>query len=76
MKAVKTVLLDKIKETVKAELNPGFNSNKEFIIRKTDFVSERTFAIRADKAASGLRKQLIDSLKDKNSKISIILNKI
>ncbi|MBI2652952.1 DUF371 domain-containing protein [Candidatus Woesearchaeota archaeon] len=66
----------KIKETIYAKLNPEFNSNKEFVIRKTDFVSERTFAIRADKAAFELNKQLIDFLKDKNSKISIILNKI
>ena len=61
----------KTKETIYAELNPSFNSNTEFVIRKTDFVSERTFATKADKAAFGLNKDLIAFLKEKKSKISV-----
>src|SRR3989344_5412921 len=38
----------KIKEKINATVNPHFNRNHELVIRKTDFVSERTFAIRAD----------------------------
>ncbi|MBI3035930.1 DUF371 domain-containing protein [Candidatus Woesearchaeota archaeon] len=63
----------KTKETISAELNPDFNSNKEFVIRKTDFVSERTFAIRANKAAFELNRDLIRFLKDKNNKVSVII---
>ena len=63
----------KIQETIFAEINPNFNSDKELVIRKTDFVSERTFAIKANKAAFDLNRDLIISLKDKNSKISVIL---
>ena len=60
-------------EKISAELNPNFNSNKELVIRKADFVSERTFAIRANKAAFDLNRNLIDFLKEKNNKISVII---
>ncbi|MEK6983858.1 MAG: DUF371 domain-containing protein [Nanoarchaeota archaeon] len=67
----------KIEEIIKAELNPNFNSNKEFVIRKTDFVSERTFAIRSNKTAFDFNRELVGFLKEKKSKISVIIeNKI
>ena len=62
-----------ITETVLAELNPAFNNNNEFVIRKTDFVSERTFAIKANKAAFELNRGLINYLKEKKNKIAIII---
>ena len=63
----------KNKETVEAELNPDFNDNQEIVIRKTGFVSERTFAIKADKAAFDLKSELISFLKDKKNKISVVI---
>jgi len=54
----------KIIEKIKAEINPDFNSEKEMVIRKTDFISERTLAIRADKAACDLSKELLSWLKN------------
>lgn len=63
----------KIREEISAELNPNFSSNKEFIIRKTDFVSERTFAIRANKAAFDLNRDLISFLKVEENKISVVI---
>ena len=63
----------KIKETVFAELNPGFNNDKELVIRKTDFVSERTIAISSNKAASDLNRDLIKFLKEKKNKIRVII---
>ncbi|MDP3765737.1 MAG: DUF371 domain-containing protein, partial [Nanoarchaeota archaeon] len=62
-----------IQEKIYAELNPSFNSNKELVIRKTDFVSERTFAIKADKAAFDLKIGLINYLKKQDCKIIISL---
>ncbi|MAG91464.1 hypothetical protein CMO83_02210 [Candidatus Woesearchaeota archaeon] len=61
------------KEEINAELNPRFNSNVELVIRKTGFVSERTLAINADKAAIDLDKDLINHLKEEDNKISIII---
>ncbi len=66
----------KIQEKIFAELNPDFNSNKEFVIRKADFVSERTFAIRANKAAFDLNRDLIDFLKGEGNKIDVIIENI
>lgn len=70
---IETASKPKIKETIKAEFNPRFNSDKEFVVRKTDFVSERTFAIKANKSAFDLNWHLIDCLKEKKDKISVII---
>jgi len=56
----------KFQETIFAELNPNFNSDKEMVIRKTDFISERTFAVKADKAACDLNRGLVGVLKQEN----------
>ena len=63
----------KIKETIFAEINNNFNDSHELVIRKTDFVSNRTFAVNADKAAFELDRNLISFLKEKTSKISVII---
>ena len=63
----------RIKEIINAELTPGFNSNEEIVVRKTGFISERTFAINADKAACSLSRGLIGYLKNKGSKVSVII---
>ena len=63
----------KITEKINAEINPGFNSNKEMVIRKTDFISERTFAIKSDKAACEVTAGLVSFLKDRNAVIEICL---
>lgn len=63
----------KIQETILAQINPKFDSNDEFVIRKTNFVSERTFAIKSNKAAFDLNRQVINFLKEKRNKISVII---
>lgn len=57
---------NKIIETVNAEINPGFNSDRDIVIRKSDFRDERTFAVKADKAAFELSRDLIELLKFDN----------
>ena len=63
----------KIKETMHTEINQNFNDNKEFVIRKTNFVSDRTFAINSNKAAFNLNRTLIAFLKEKKNKISVVI---
>ncbi len=70
---IETLNNKKIKEKIKAEFNPHFNSDKEIVIRKTDFVSERTLAIKSNKAAFELNKDLIVFLKEKENKIIVII---
>ena len=66
---------DKIIEEVKAHINPDFNDNHELVIRKTDFVSSRTFGIKADKASVDLNRALIAYLKEKKGIVSVIIEK-
>ena len=53
----------KIIEEVNAEINPNFSSENEMVIRKSDFLDGRTFAIKADKAACDLNRYLVKYLK-------------
>ena|SRR3989338_3280148 len=62
-------------EKINCEINPDFNSDKEMVIRKGDFISERTFAIKADKAAFGLDKGLIGLLRSKGGKITVTVER-
>ena len=64
---------EKIKEKIIAEINPNFSSDKELVIRKTGFVSERTFAIKSNKAAFELNRDLIRFLKEKESVIDVVI---
>ena len=65
---------NKIVEKIHAEINPDFNSDKDIVIRKSDFIDDRTFAINADKAAFELNNDLIGFFREKKSKINIILS--
>lgn len=49
------------------------SDKKDIVIRKSDFIDSRTLAIKANKAAIDLDRKLVEKLKDKNSKIEIIL---
>jgi len=63
----------KTKEKIFAEINPNFNSDEELVIRKTDFLSDRTFAINADKAAFELDRGLIGFLTGKENKVRVVV---
>jgi hypothetical protein len=45
----------------------------EIVVRKSDYISNRTLAIRADKASYDLSKRLVDKLKNPNQKVRITL---
>ena len=73
-KKIKIILeIDGKKEEINAEINPDFNSGKEMVIRKTDFISERTFAIRADKSALELKRQIVKLLKKDSAVLKLQL---
>ncbi len=69
-----TITSGGITEIVTAIPNKDFSSNHEIVIRKSEFYSERTFAIRADKAASDLNRDLIRLMV--NAKASILIEEI
>ncbi len=65
-----------MKERVTAIPNPSFSSNEEIVIRRSNFTSERTLAINADKACIDLNRNLINKLKDPGTVIKIEIEEI
>ncbi|HLF54183.1 MAG TPA: DUF371 domain-containing protein [Candidatus Nanoarchaeia archaeon] len=57
-----TIKTGGIAETITAKTNPEFNDEKELVIRLGEHSSPRTFAVRADKAAKHLNRELIKAL--------------
>ena len=57
------ISVDGTESVVFAIPNRDFNSDRELVIRISDFSSERTFAIRSNKAASDLDKRLVEALR-------------
>jgi len=64
-----------IKETIKARGSSRltFTNSTDIVIRKSDYVCDRTVAIGADKAASDLSRRLVEKLRDPHQKIKITL---
>jgi hypothetical protein len=50
-----------------------FNNNTDMVIRKSNFTSDRTLAIKADKAAFDLHRMFVEKLKTTNQQIKITL---
>ena len=61
-------------ETIKGKGNPKltFKDSEDIVIRKSDFICNRTVMIKADKSAKDLGKRLIDKLKNPNYKAQVI----
>lgn len=57
-----TIQTGALKEVILAKTNPDFNDDKELVIRLGEYASPRTFAVRADKAAKHLDRELIKAL--------------
>jgi hypothetical protein len=72
-----TILIevDGLTEQVTAYGSPKLilTNTADIVVRKSDFISDRTLAIRADKAASDLSKELIEKLKNPQQKANITL---
>lgn len=70
------IQVDNLKEEINAEINPNFSSDHEIVVRKTDFISKRTLAIKADKAAKNFSREFVEKLGDSNKCIDILLSVI
>jgi uncharacterized protein len=57
-----TIEVNGVEEKVKALVNKDFSSEEEIVLRKGDFLSERTLGINCDKAASDLNRELVSEL--------------
>jgi len=65
------ISVNNFKEEINAEANPNFKHDNEFVIRISGFLDNRTYAIRADKAAKEFNREMIAALKNPNQKINI-----
>ncbi len=67
-----TIAVDSVYDTVTAVPNKKFSSSREMVIRLSEFDSERTFAVLADKAACSLNRSLIAALQSgREGKVTI-----
>lgn len=77
LKAKLTITIEAggITEQVKAYGSPLLllNHSTEMVVRKSDYVSNRTLAVHADKAAQNLSRELVEKLKNPTQKVKITL---
>jgi hypothetical protein len=66
---------DEVTETINARGSPHLilEHPTDIVVRRSDYISNRTLAIQADKAASGLSRELVSRLKDSKQKVKITL---
>ena len=64
-----------VREVIKVQGSPHllFNHPTDLVIRKSDYVCGRTLAVKADKAACDLSRQLVEKLKNPSQKVKITL---
>jgi hypothetical protein len=67
--------VDRLIEQVTAYGSPklDLSSSVDMVVRKSDFTSDRTLAIKADKAAVNLPREFVEKLKDPNKQVKITL---
>ncbi len=70
-----TIEVDGLVEQVQARGSPHLTLTHptEMVVRKSDYTSDRTLAVHADKAAKDLSRALVEKLKNPNQKAKITL---
>lgn len=68
-----TIKVDGISESINCLANHNFNDDHEIVLRKSNFNSERSLGMMADKACIDLPREFIGKLKNPNVKIEVIL---
>jgi hypothetical protein len=64
-----------VADVVKAYGSPALRIRHEedIVVRKSDYIDERTLAILADKSANELKQELVEKLRNPNTKVKITL---
>ena len=70
-----TIEADGIVETVRAKGDPGltFTDPEDIVVRKSSYICGRTVAVKADKAAGDLSRELIKKLKNPDQEVTVTL---
>jgi len=66
---------DELNQTIHAQGSPKLvlTDPKDMVIRKSEFISNRTLAIKADKSSNDLPREFVQKLRDPKQKIIITL---
>jgi uncharacterized protein len=74
-KLTATVEVAGVSEQIYAKGNPrlSLTHTVEMVLRKSDYVSDRTLAVHADKAARDINRELVKKLQNPNQKAKITL---
>jgi len=71
---IKIILeVDSLKEEINCSVNKDFNDSHEIVVRRSDFASERTLGIKADRVCIDFSREFVEKMKDKDSKINILI---
>ena len=65
-----------ISDFVEFDVNAEFCSNHELVIRKSSFLSDRTFGINTTKGAIDISRELIERLKNPDASLLVTIEKI
>ncbi len=57
------IIVGKDREIIKGVVNRGFNSEKEIVLRKSSYISDRTLMINADKGSKDVNRKIIALLR-------------
>ena len=71
-----TIKVDNETDTLEAIYNPSFNDKHEMVIRKSNFIDQRTFATQATKAAIDIKRSIVKKLRDPTTKVTITIENI
>lgn len=63
-----------INDEIIAETNNSFDHSCEFVVRKSDFKDRRTLAVKSNKGAIDLKRELISKLNDKSKGKDTVMN--
>jgi hypothetical protein len=63
--------VDDMQEELTCLINPEFTSSREIVIRKSEFVSERTLGIRATRSCADLPREFVDKLKNSKAEMNV-----
>jgi uncharacterized protein len=63
-------------DEILADINPGFSSSHEMVIRRSAFVDARTFAINATKAACEIDRRIVKLLTHPEQELAVEIEEI
>lgn len=63
-------------EVIKAQYNPSFQADREIVIRRGPFLSDRTLATGADRACIDLSRDFVEMIKNPQVAIKVDLKRI